>query len=144
MNLLVGKGTAMSVPPMTVEGSRAELEKLQGIWRTVAVEVDGSSVASWLFENARLVIAGDRFTFRNPLPDADQRMEGVLKLDAGKLPKELKLTLDGGQTFEEIYELEENTLRVCYPIMGGRRPTDFKTTPQSDLSLVVYERESRP
>jgi len=121
-----------------------ELEKLQGIWRTVSVEVDGSVVASWLFENARLVIDGDRFTFRNPLPDADQTMEGVFRFDASKVPKELTLTLEGGQIFEEIYELEENILRVCYPIRGGERPMDFKTTPQSGLSLVVYEREIRP
>ena len=71
-------------------------------------------------------------------------MEGVLRLDAGKVPKELRLVLDEGQTVEEIYDLNENTLRVCYPIRGGRRPRDFKTAPQSDLSLVVYERESRP
>ena len=133
----------MSEPHVTDPASRGDMEKLQGIWRTVAVEVDGSPVASWLFENARLVIADDRFTLRNPLPDADQRTEGALRLDAGKIPKQLKLTLDGGQILEEIYELEGNTLRVCYPIKDGNRPTDFKTTPQSGLSVVVYERESR-
>ena len=133
----------MSEPPVTDEACRGDLEELQGIWRTIAVEVDGSPVASWLFENARLVITGDRFTLRNPLPDADQRTEGVLRLDAGKVPKQLKLTLDGGQILEEIYELEGNTLRVCYPIKHGKRPTSFKTTPQSGLSVVVYERVSR-
>jgi len=134
----------MSEPPVTDETSRGELEKLQGTWRTVAVEVDSLPVSSWLYENATLVIAGDRFTLRNLLPDADQRMEGVLRLDARKVPKELNLALDGGRTFEEIYELEENSLRVCYPIGGGRRPTEFKIAPQSGLSVVVYKRESRP
>jgi uncharacterized protein (TIGR03067 family) len=137
------RNTAMSEPPVTDAASRGDLVKLQGIWRTVAVEVDGSPVASWLFDNARLVITGDRFTLRNPLPDAEQRMEGVLRLDASKIPKQLKLTLDGGQILEEIYELEGNTLRVCYPIKDGNRPTSFNTSPQSGLSLVVYERESR-
>jgi uncharacterized protein (TIGR03067 family) len=134
----------MSEPLSTDEASQGELEKLQGVWRTIAVEVDGSPVASWLFDNARLVIAGDRFTLRNPLPDADQRTEGILRLDGSKVPKELNLTLDGWQTFEEIYEMGENTLRVCYPTIGGKRPTAFKTTPESDLSLVVYERENWP
>lgn len=133
----------MSETSAADEAGRRELNDLQGVWRTVAVEVDGSPVASWLYENARLVIAGDRFALRNPLPDADQRTEGILELDAGKVPKELKLTLDDGRTFEEIYELDEHTLKVCYPIAGGRRPITFKTTPQSNLSLVVYERESR-
>ncbi len=133
----------MRKPPVTDAASRADLEALQGIWRTVAVEVDGSPVASWLFENAKLVITGDRFALRNPLPDADQRMDGVLMVDADKVPKQLKLTLDGGQILEEIYELEGNTLRVCYQTKSGKRPTDFKTTAQSGLSVVVYERESR-
>jgi hypothetical protein len=49
--------------------------------------------------------------------------------------------LDDGTQMEEIYELNENALRVCYPIKGGKRPTGFRTFPQSGLSLVLYERE---
>lgn len=129
---------------VTAKEGLGDLTKLQGMWRTVAVETDGSPVACWLFQDARLEIAGDHFTLRNPLPDADQTIEGVLTLDATKFPKELKLTLERGQAIEEIYELEENCLRVCYPIGGGKRPTEFKTTPQSGMSLVVYERDNRP
>ena len=124
------------------ETSQGDLTKFQGIWRTVSVEVEGSPVASWLFQDARLLIAGDHFTLRNPLPDADQRTEGTFRLDAAKAPKELNLTLGEGQTIEEIYELDGNTLKVCFPTRGGKRPTEFKTTQQSSLSLVVYERES--
>ena len=108
--------------PESDEQSRRDLKNLQGVWKTVSVEVDGSSVESWLFENATLVIAGDRFTLRNPLPDAEQRTEGVLRVDAAVVPKELVLALDGGQIVEEIYELENDTLKVCYPINGGNRP----------------------
>ena len=122
---------------------RDDIQYLQGIWRTVAVEVDGSPVASSMFENARLVIAGDSFTLRNPLPDADQRTEGSIRLDAEKVPKELHLILDDGTQIDEIYELNENRLRICYPIKGGKRPTEFQTFPQSGLSLVLYEREGR-
>jgi hypothetical protein len=40
----------------------------------------------------------------------------------------------------EVYELEGDTLRVCYPLRGGPRPTALKTGPGSGLSLVVYRR----
>ena len=70
-------------------GSRDDIQNLQGIWRTVTVEVDGSPVPSSMFEMARLTIVGNRFTLRNPLPDADQRTEGSISVDAGKVPKEL-------------------------------------------------------
>ena len=126
----------------TDEPRRGDLAKLQGIWRTVSVEVDGDPVAAWLFQDARLVIAGDHFALRNPFPDADQRTEGNLRLDAAKVPKELNLTLDAGQTIEEIYEFDGKTLKVCFPTRDGKRPPEFKTTQQSGLSLVVYERES--
>ena len=125
----------------TDDASRVDLEMVQGIWRTVAVEVDGSPVAPWLFESATLVITGDRFILRNPLPDADERTEGVLTLGAEKVPKELTVALDSGQMIEEIYEVEGNTLRICYPVKGNRRPTAFRTTPDSGLSLVLYKRE---
>src|SRR5476651_478547 len=94
------------------EARRKEIENLQGHWKTVSVEVDGSPVAVHHFENATLVIAGDRFTLRNPIPDADQTTEGGFRVDAATVPKRLLLTLDNGQTIEEIYELDRDTLNV--------------------------------
>ena len=134
----------MSNSSLRDDVGREDLEKLQGIWRTVAVEVDGTSIPSWQFENSTLVIVGDRFILANPQPDAEQRTEGVFKLDARTVPKELNLTLDNGQVIEEIYELKETALKVCYSIKGGRRPKHFNNSPQSGISVVVYERESRP
>ena len=130
----------MSEPSMSNEASRKEIEILQGVWKTVSVEVNGSPIAHHHFENATLVITGDQFTLRNPLPDAEQMTEGVLRVDAATVPKGLVLTLENGQTIEEIYELDRDTLKVCYPTRQGNRPTAFKTAPQSGLSLVVYER----
>ena len=87
----------MSETSETDEASRADLQKLQGEWRTTSVEVDGTPVASWLFENARLIITADRFVLRNPLPDSAQNIEGTLKLDAAAVPKRLTLVLDDGR-----------------------------------------------
>jgi uncharacterized protein (TIGR03067 family) len=93
------------------------------------------------YQDARLVIAGDRFLLWNPLPDAGQRLEGSIRVDPSKTPKHLDLRLDGGQAFQEVYELEGDTLRVCYPVRGGARPTSLRTAPGSGLSLAVYRRE---
>jgi uncharacterized protein (TIGR03067 family) len=131
----------MPEPSTSDKASRKDLEHLQGAWRAVSVEVDGSPVACHHFENATLVIAGDRFTLRNPLPDADQTTEGVFRVDAATVPKGLVLALDNGQSIQEIYELDGDTLKVCYPIRPGNRPTDFKASPRLGLSVVVYERD---
>lgn len=118
-----------------------ELARFQGTWRTVAVEIDGVPLPAHLYQDARLVIAGNRFRLWNPLPDAGQQMEGSFELDSTKTPKELNLRLDSGQTLEEIYELESETLRVCSSVRGGARPTALSTTSGSGLSLVIYRRE---
>jgi uncharacterized protein (TIGR03067 family) len=123
------------------EVTKQELERLQGTWRAVAVEVDGRPVLPHLFRDAKLVISGSRFRLHNPLPDAEQREEGSFTPDPSKTPKALDVTPDGGRTLEEIYELRGDTLQVCYPVGGGNRPADFKTAPASGLSLVTYERE---
>jgi uncharacterized protein (TIGR03067 family) len=119
----------------------AELAQFQGAWRAVAVEIDGSPLPRHLFELARLEITGDRFVLSNPLPDAEQRVEGSLKVDPTRTPKELDLRLDNGQVFKEIYELESDELRVCYPLRAGPRPTTMSTGAGSGLSLVLYRRE---
>ena len=133
----------MSEPPASADASRKDFEILQGVWRAVSVEVDGSPVARHHVENATLVLAGDRFTLRNPVPDADQTTEGVFRVDSATVPKGLVLPLDNGQTIQEIYELDRDTLKVCYPTRQGKRPSNFKTAPQSGLSVVVYERDRR-
>ncbi len=118
----------------------SELARLQGAWQTVSVEVDGAPVPAYQYRDARLVVTGDRFVLANPLPDAGQHVEGSLRLDPTRTPKELDIRLDSGQAFHEVYELEGDTLRVCYPVRGGPRPAALKTAPGSGLSLVVYRR----
>jgi uncharacterized protein (TIGR03067 family) len=107
----------------------SDVETLQGSWRTVSVEVDGSFVHHHLFENATLLIAGTRFTLRNPIPDADLTTEGSFQIDAAKRPKELVLTLDDGRTIQETYELDQDRLKVSFPTGARKR------------AVVIYERE---
>ena len=133
----------MSLPTTIDETSQKEIESLQGVWRTVTVEVDGSPVAHHHFENATLAIAGGRFILHNPVPDADQRTEGSFRVDAAAHPKRLLLMLDNGQIIQEIYELDQDTLKVCYPTREGSRATAFKTEPQSGLSIVIYRRDTK-
>ena len=133
----------MSTLSVNDEASRKEIENLQGVWRTVSVEVDGSPVARHHFENATLIIAGARFTLRNPVPDADQTTEGGFRVDAATVPKRLLLTLDNGQTIEEIYEVDRDTLKVCYPTRQSSRPSSFMSAPQSGLSVVINKLDTK-
>ena len=45
-----------------------------------------------------------------------------------------------GKTFTAIYELNGDTLRICYDLSGAKRPAEFKSAPATRLYLVTYQR----
>ena len=73
--------------------------------------------------------------------------KGTVKLNPKALPKALDITgTDGpnkGKTILAIYELDSDTLRVCYDLSGKSRPKEFKTKADTQLFLVTYKREKR-
>ena len=46
-----------------------------------------------------------------------------------------------GKTIPAIYELKDDTMRVCYDLNEKKRPTEFKTKAGTNLYLVTYKRE---
>jgi uncharacterized protein (TIGR03067 family) len=46
-----------------------------------------------------------------------------------------------GKTFPAIYEIEGDTLRICYDLSGEKRPTKFETVAGTKLYLVTYKKE---
>jgi uncharacterized protein (TIGR03067 family) len=70
---------------------------------------------------------------------------GTYTLDATTEPKGMTITgTDGpnqGKTFPCIYKLKGDTLTICYDLSGAKRPTEFKTLPDTKLYLVNYQRK---
>jgi uncharacterized protein (TIGR03067 family) len=48
-----------------------------------------------------------------------------------------------GKTFPAIYELNGDTLRICYDLSGAKRPAEFKTIAGTKLYLVTYSRSKQ-
>lgn len=46
-----------------------------------------------------------------------------------------------GKVIQAIYELKGDTMRVCYAMDGGARPTEFATKRGSTWLVVTYRRE---
>jgi uncharacterized protein (TIGR03067 family) len=67
-----------------------------------------------------------------------------VKIDTSKKPKTMDIIgAEGpnkGKTFLAIYELNGDTLRVCYNLGGKERPAEFKTTKDSLVFLATYQR----
>jgi len=76
----------------------------------------------------------------------DQPDRGTYTLNATSTPK--SMTIRGtegpnlGKTFPAIYELNGDTLRICYDLSGAKRPTAFQSVTGTQLFLVTYARSS--
>jgi uncharacterized protein (TIGR03067 family) len=118
---------------IAARGDEKESKALQGTWVPETAEFAGKMFP----KNFKLVLKGDTYTVQND--------KGTVKLSATAKPKEMDITgTDGpnkGRTFLAIYELDGDTLKICYDLAGKVRPTEFKTTVGTQLFLVTYKRE---
>jgi uncharacterized protein (TIGR03067 family) len=93
------------------------------------------------FKKSRLIIKGDRFTFKTEQGSG----AGTFKVDLAQKPKKIDVTFtDGpekGKTAQGIYELEGDTYKVCIALAGKERPTTFASKPNSGHVLEVLQRE---
>jgi uncharacterized protein (TIGR03067 family) len=121
---------------------KEELEKLQGAWDIVALEVDGATSPESAFRGSQIVVKENRFDTIS----MGATYKGKLKVDAKKTPKTLDLLFDegpekGGRSLA-IYELDGDTWRICLTVTGKTRPTAFATKAGSGLALETLQRSS--
>lgn len=118
-----------------------DAEAIQGTWLPTAAELAGAEFPEAVRKTIKLVLEKDAYT-----ATVGQTVDkGTCKLDDSKTPKALDITgTEGpnkGNTIPAIYELDGDTLRVCYDLSGKARPTEFKTAEGTQLFLVTYERQ---
>jgi uncharacterized protein (TIGR03067 family) len=115
--------------------------RLQGTWRIVSVEIDKKPLSMDDLKDARLVVSGDHYSFAL----GKDRLEITYKMDEGKKPKAIDLTIvegpEKGKTYRGIYKLEGDTYTICRSTEpNNERPTGFATQPGSGLMIVVWKR----
>lgn len=118
----------------------AERKALSGTWMPTAAELGGKPLPEDMLKAMKLVLAGEKYTVTvGPAVD-----RGTFKLDPAKKPRAMDIVgVDGpneGKTFLAIYELQGNTLRVCYDLSGKTRPGEFKTSREALYLLITYQR----
>jgi uncharacterized protein (TIGR03067 family) len=122
--------------------AKAVIEKVQGTWSYVTLEVDGVKVGEEILKDARIVVTGDTFTTSGLTPT----YRGILRFDASRTPRTLDLIFtegpEKGNTCLGIYELDGDLWKVCLAVNGKERPSTFGTTPASGLALEVLKREA--
>jgi uncharacterized protein (TIGR03067 family) len=116
-------------------------DAIQGTWLPATAELAGKPFPDEVRKTIKLVLKDDKYTVTVG-KGVDQ---GTVKLNPAAKPKEMDITgTDGpnkGKMFPAIYELDGDTLRICYDLSGKSRPREFKTTEGTQLYLVTYKRE---
>jgi uncharacterized protein (TIGR03067 family) len=109
----------------------------------MTAELGGKKFPDEIRKLTKLEIKGDKYTVTvGTVVD-----RGTLKLNPSAKPKTMDIVgsegPNKGKTYQCIYELDGDTLRICYDLSGKGRPAEFKTTEGTQLYLVTYKREKR-
>ncbi len=120
-----------------------DADAIQGTWRAATAELGGKPFPDEVRKSITLTLKDDKYTVTvGKNPD-----HGTVKLDPSAKPKAMDITgTEGpnkGKKIPAIYELDGDTLKVCYDLSGKGRPTAFKTAEGTQLFLVTYKREKR-
>jgi uncharacterized protein (TIGR03067 family) len=116
---------------------------MEGTWTPVKAELGGQAMPEPVVKSIVLKIDGDKYE----ATVAGKLDRGTYTLDTAAKPKGMTITgTEGpnkGKTFPCIYELDGDTLRVCYDLSGQKAPTEFATTAGTVHYLVTYARKKK-
>ena len=118
-----------------------DADAVQGDWTPAKAELGGQPMPDAVLKSISLKLDNGKYeVFVGSAPD-----RGMYTIDATTTPRSMTITgtkgPNSGRTFPAIYELEGDTLRICYDLSGAKRPTEFKSIAGTRLYLVTYNRK---
>jgi len=145
VTLLCAVGFAASGGSGTLADDKADLEKevrkFQGAWTFESSETGGKELPASELAGLILTFEGDKHTVKK---GNEMVQVGTQKLDPSKSPKAIDVTLtegvNKGAVMLGIYEINGDTLKVCFDAAGKKRPTEFKSAPGSETFVNVHKR----
>ena len=143
--LFCAVGIAASGGPGTVADDKAELEKearkFQGTWTFESSVTGSEELPADQLKMLVVIFEGDKHTVKK---GDDVFQVGTQKLDPSKSPKTIDVTMaegpNKGTVMLGIYEIDGDTLKVCFDPQGKKRPTEFKSEAGSQDFLNVHKR----
>ena len=125
------------------EAIKKDRKLIEGTWRIVALEVNGNKAMEEDAKKLTVVNGSDgTWSLRS---EGNEVSKGTSTFDPTKTPKTIDFApTEGagkGNQYLGIYELGENTRKLCFAPPGRERPTQFSSTPGSEHILVTYERQ---
>src|SRR5262245_5825844 len=120
-----------------------DTKEVQGSWTPIKADLGGQPMPEAVLKSISLKLDGGKYE----VSVGGASDKGTYALDTTSKLKGMTITgTEGpniGKTFLAIYELEGDTLRICYDLSGSKRPTEFKSTSGTRLYLVTYTRQKK-
>lgn len=125
---------------------KKELDNLQGTWVATAGEAGGQTFLDDQLKAMKFVVQGNKYTFT--MKETTEHPEkGILKPDPAPSPKALDIEItegpEQGKTQKAIYELDGDTLKICFAQAGKDRPTEMSAKGEQAQGLLTFKREKR-
>lgn len=141
--LLVALSAIAMAADSAEEAIKKEQKRYEGTWKVVSLEVDGNKSEEEDAKKISVVNGADgTWTLR---VDGKDATKGTSTIDPSKKPKTIDLLPTEGddkdKVFLGIYEIEENTRKLCLAPTGMARPTEFTSKSGTQHILVTFERE---
>jgi uncharacterized protein (TIGR03067 family) len=134
-------GLLTAAEPRDPKKVNDDAKAMEGTWEFASAELGGRKLPDDVLKTLTLVLREGKYTTKSSGPDDT----GTFRLDPTKRPKEMDVKgVEGpnkGKSFQAIYELDGDSLKVCYDLDGKKRPTEFKSAPDTRQFLAVYKRK---
>jgi uncharacterized protein (TIGR03067 family) len=129
---------------VTLDAAQKVLEAMQGTWTISSFTSDGEDAAASDIVAWKRTVKDRHVVWK----DGDKLLlETDIKIDASVSPMRLDSTIATGdakgQTMLAIYELSDDTLRVCFAPPGEPRPSVLAAPKGSGLLMFTAKRLSK-
>jgi uncharacterized protein (TIGR03067 family) len=139
--ILAAALTARAAEESSDHKPQDDQKALQGDWVPTKAELAGKPMPDDVLKTISLKLTKNDYE----VLVAGHPDKGTWSIDPDAKPK--AMTVKGvkgpnaGKTFPCIYELDGDTLRICYDLSEKARPKEFKTAEGTKLYLVTYKRK---
>ncbi|MEM1069263.1 MAG: TIGR03067 domain-containing protein [Planctomycetota bacterium] len=117
--------------------SYSDHERLQGFWIATSRVVDGVTVQrNWERDSLTTQFFGHGIDW--DIGGDEDLGDGSYRLDPSQTPKHIDIRGEDGDITQGIYELDDESLRLCISnVIGSTRPSSFESTADSKTTITT-------